>query len=396
MWSHDLVTLAQAEVHVAHDPLLQSPPRPFWWQVAPPARPGPAVAADPLRFLYAAMRTAVTGHVYSRAAMLASLAMAQSALAYLVPQLGPGQTRGLVLAPALREAKDFIATTMKGVIGGAFGYLEMQARGFIWQAHWEDVLPGPGRQAHPDFLFGAPGGLLCAMDAKGSAQDRAGVVKFVKRQWHEQLQPHLGLVLGGQPLACTCVTGTWLGWRQPARFVSAWGILPGWHAAFRRPALPMPPGGTGMDPPGPGNPSSDMALLGLQRQNYRDAARMIGLTPLVELLSAAEPDRRRHAAQIAAWTAADGPPRITGLPLDLQLPDGGAWQVWPFIDRQVLGEVLLTFVDRLSLPLRWPLTGDAVGRVLEGDDIVVTGLDGVGIVCRPRGGTPGAMPGEAG
>jgi len=111
---------------------------------------------------------------------LAGLGLATAALSYLEPNV----PNGVKLHKNFAFTKDFIGTSLKGTIGAALAFLEMQSLGYVWQGHWEDCVATAGPPAaRPDFVF-AKNSQVCLVDAKGTSGDASALAKT---EWKRQI-----------------------------------------------------------------------------------------------------------------------------------------------------------------------------------------------------------------
>ena len=123
---------------------------------------GVPVTISPWQFAYAVARTSAIGSGLRLPGKLAGLGFSVACLTHLVRD---GRSN-LKADPDFNLLKDFVGTSLKGVIGAALTYRETQTLGYSWLGHWGDcILPVTG--PHPDFVFSTHTD-VCVVDAKGS------------------------------------------------------------------------------------------------------------------------------------------------------------------------------------------------------------------------------------
>jgi hypothetical protein len=186
---------------------------------------GPKLDIDPLLFLFAVERTSITASAMDAQSKHTSKLLGDVAMAFInyMPNGNPALPGTLHLHPNLSTTKDFVGTSVKGIIGAAMGYLEMQNLGYSWQGHWEDCILSGGKGPQPDFIF-AKSTDVCIVDAKGSTSSQVHLIKRVKDEWARQIRPNLGVTLagGGWPTEGR-VIGTRLHLVNAAEIVTAYG-----------------------------------------------------------------------------------------------------------------------------------------------------------------------------
>ncbi|HDR9771433.1 TPA: hypothetical protein QDC27_006951 [Burkholderia cepacia ATCC 25416] len=191
---------------------------------------GPSQVISPLEFVYAAMRASITGPRLGLRGHLAGGALAVSALSYLSkwrPRAVYGPAFGdLFYHENARYLKDFVGSTVKGTVGAALTFLEMQSRGYPWFGHWEDCSNSESTKAHPDFVY-ASSLDVCLVDAKGSASSFWSVMDRVKGEWREQIlaNAHIPLAFGGTATEGRVIAAT-LSRSTGTGLISAYGRLP--------------------------------------------------------------------------------------------------------------------------------------------------------------------------
>jgi hypothetical protein len=108
--------------------------------------------------------------------------------------------------------KDFVKSYFAGTVAAGLAYLAMVTNGYIWSDHFEHVGGGrPTRGKKPDFVFSGVGTGLALMEAKGS---RSGTLRTfdtkVSRGYTDQVEPHLGHLVGGAIARHGYSVGAWL------------------------------------------------------------------------------------------------------------------------------------------------------------------------------------------
>lgn len=108
--------------------------------------------------------------------------------------------------------KDYIKSYFSGTVATGLAYLAMINEGYIWGDHFENA--GGGNSTHtrkPDFVFGGLGVGVALMESKGS---RSGTLKAfdatVLDGYTDQVEPHLGYVVGGAMATHGYCIGAWL------------------------------------------------------------------------------------------------------------------------------------------------------------------------------------------
>ncbi|GHS81590.1 hypothetical protein PAGU2196_24240 [Pseudomonas sp. PAGU 2196] len=144
----------------------------------------PSLLTAPFTLAHALIRTSMVGSRLTKMPPLSLAAMAVSALAILEKRAGHD---ALFINAGFSSYKDFVGTGQKGLIGASLAYLDLMDRGYTWVAHWESLVPGRVKTAHPDFIF-TDGREVCIADAKGSGAPNIG--ETVKSAWKRQILPN--------------------------------------------------------------------------------------------------------------------------------------------------------------------------------------------------------------
>lgn len=135
---------------------------------------GSPLSVGPLLFIYASVRTSILGPKVGLRGQLAGAALGSAALCYLTPFLKSAialPPNSIFLHHNFYNAKDFIGASIKGTIGAALAYLEMQHLGYAWNGHWEDCVASTGISADPVPDFVLPRELMCALWMQRVRQD---------------------------------------------------------------------------------------------------------------------------------------------------------------------------------------------------------------------------------
>lgn len=237
MWTKDPIRLPiHSAIKFVHSAPAKSPKR---WTPTTIKKPA-SENVTPAEFIFAAIRTSRIDTPLSTIGQLSAALLAASALLYTnrVIRMGlaayPTGDPGLFGSHELENVKDFLQQSYTGCIAAAFSYLKMQQHGYIWEGHWEELMPPPPKRvkdAAPDFIYFKPG-KNALVESKGSRikLSEGGVDGAIKKGWIKQILPHLmyadeGIAIGAQMPLYT-----------PASIAVAIGTRP-----FKKPKKPMPP-----------------------------------------------------------------------------------------------------------------------------------------------------------
>jgi hypothetical protein len=359
--------------------------RTYW--TTPHSTPyGKSLGVDPLLFLFAIERTCITAGVMDAQSKHASKLLGDVAMAFLTHKLTPPSLGTLHIHHNLLTTKDFVGTSIKGIIGAAMGYLEMQNLGYAWQGHWEDCVPAGGAGPQPDFIF-AKSTDVCLVDAKGSTSSRNDLIKRAKTEWTRQIRPNLiaTLIGGGQPTEGRII-GARLHWSDAAELITAYGKVPPAIPISASVAMPGSGGYLGAVTLGAATVQNTQRLpdgvASVQRINYATACNLIGLNNIgQQLMNLNElADRRQQNITLGYLnstidTISSG--RRFGSSHLRYLGDGSVWKLTPFIVERVLERVVRKFIGSNEILLQ---ANDGGIRVTHGTMMTtIEATDGVGI-----------------
>jgi hypothetical protein len=357
-----------------------------WEKVVSPYSTSP-LSVNPLLFAYAATRASILGPRIGLRGQLAGAGLATASLSYLTlfPPKGIATppTKRIYLHHNFENAKDFVGSSIKGTIGAAIAYLEMQGSGYAWSGHWEDCVVSTSATAFPDFVF-ASAHEVCLVDAKGSASAFAEVGGMAKSEWKRQIYPNASatMKLGGTPtegrVIASALTPTGLD------LVTAHGKFSRSRAKSATAAL--------QGSPSPG------AVRSVQRVNFTNAFFLLGLNWLASALIPADTEervRRPTPAQIEEQ-------RLTATQEAQEIDDGErvyigpsrvfapgterAWTMQPFCRTSIIDAVVRSFLENqpdFQVPpteLMLPVIAntDLDDEML--DRVVFQSRDGVGMI----------------
>lgn len=333
---------------------------------------GNDLAIDPLMFVYAAMRASIVGYKIGLRGQIAGALLGAAALAYLYkPKSNSSSTADRIrLHWNAHSLKDFVGTGMKGTIGAALAYLEMQDLGYVWKGHWEDCINGSASGAHPDFVF-ASSTDVCLVDAKGSSSGQVLVEKTAKNEWTRQIRPNLGTVLrfGGTATEGMVIAAD-LASSADVSLISTYGRL----NAATSPATP------------PAKASAS-AIAAVQRANLINVCFLLGCTDVAFSLL-----RGGNASGLSSFIKQKAPQALEGGgdviigPVRLSVPSQkGIWLVRPFARVHMLEAMASKFSgDTPSMSVDIPQFNLIVPRIFEenwGEEKqIVQSRDGVGVI----------------
>jgi hypothetical protein len=386
-----------AEVFGAEQFNLKSfgPPRLSW---------NSAAQAEPIQFdvhfwdfVFATMRTSITGTRAGVREALASIGLATACASQILRlQDNPSEPAVLFMNDDFELVKDFLGNAIRGTIGASVAYMAMQALGYRWIGHWEDCIGGTKPVgARPDFVF-ASSSAVCLVDAKGSSRSDSDIETEIKASWREQIRGHLGiaLALGGTPtegrVICTQLSG-----RRPMALTVAYGSLP--------------PTGSSSTPP----VASASAVASVIRANFHGvllairATRMREDSPQQFKSYFEDEDASTQASnfpllalvdlvhQHMAYIEGVGRVSLSGLVGTLDCPDG-VWAIRLFCHERAL-KALFSIAGQAPSSLEFPtfepirargetekiVLAFSTGEVgVTSDDVVVMGSDGVGALFK--------------
>lgn len=313
-----------------------------------------ALKVNPYAFAYAATRTSIVGTHIGLRGSIAGGGLAIATTAYL-----NRDKSGLAFHHRFHNVKDFIGSGIKGTVGAAFSYLYMVDKGYKWAGHWEDVVPPPFGDAHPDFVF-ASNLRVCMVDAKGSSSNIAAVESLVKQEWKRQIWPNRKKVLS---IGGTCTEGvviaTAIAVKKNANFIKAYSNFPS----------------------GAVTAASIAAVKSVQRGNYINACFLLGLSKTAFALMSGRRGNARPVDTLldelkfynANGDVFVGPPRLM-----LQASEK-SYVMRPFANIGVLREIIGgLYSDQYSF--NWDLPSPILNANDSGkeENFLILGPDGVG------------------
>jgi len=362
-----------------------------WEAVVSPYSKTP-LSINPLLFAYAATRASILGPRIGLRGQLAGAGLATASLSYLTlfPPKGiaASPTKRVYLHHNFDNAKDFIGSSIKGTIGAAIAYLEMQGLGYAWSGHWEDCIASTPATAFPDFVF-ASADEVCLVDAKGSASPFAGIGGMAKSEWRRQIYSNAKatMKLGGAPtegrVIASALTLTGLD------LVTAHGKFSSGKAKSAT--------GTQQRSPDPG------AVRSVQRVNFTNAFFLLGLNSLARALmppdtqenvrrpTPAQIEQQRSTATQQAQKIDEGERVYIGPSRVLAPGTESAWTMQPFCRTSIIDAVVRRFLENKpdtqvpSTDFMLPINIDPATAPAEGDDempdrVVFQSRDGVGMI----------------
>ncbi|WP_233834612.1 hypothetical protein [Paraburkholderia sp. ZP32-5] len=362
-----------------------------WDKVVSPYSSTP-LSINPLLFAYAATRASILGPRIGLRGHLAGAGLATASLSYLTlyPPKGIAAppTKRIYLHHNFANAKDFVASSIKGTIGAAIAYLEMQGLGYAWSGHWEDCVASTTASAYPDFVF-ASANEVCLVDAKGSASAFSEIGGMAKSEWKRQIYSNAKakMKLGGAPtegrVIASALTPTGLD------LVTAHGKF----SAGSAKSVKAKQQGS----PNPG------AVRSVQRVNYTNAFFLLGLNTLASALIPSDTqervrrptrtqiDEQRSTAKQQAEEIDNGERVYLGPSQVLATGTQRAWTMQPFCRTSVIDAVVRCFLDNdpdaqvQATEFMLPINVDAAPANADGDDelpdrVVFQSRDGVGMI----------------
>jgi len=402
MWFHGIKDIPRYELYK----LKQVRTKASWDKPVIPA--GPPLAIDPLLFIYASTRASILGQKIGLRGQLAGRGLGAAALCYLTPNLySPGAkvTNKIFLHHNFNYTKDFIGSSIKGAIGAALAYLEMQDQGYAWCGHWEDCTApavsttssvaststasgsAKAKAPAPDFVF-ASSSNVCLVDAKGSARTMKEVRQIAKHEWKRQIYSNrLVKLVGGGTVTEGRIIAASLANTNGVGLVTA-------HGRFLGSSLP----------PGTGHASrvstTRKAIKTVQRINFTNAFYLLGLNAMANHfiggplgLARAEMDAaRRSAVNIDDLSSV-----YAGGRQIVDLGEQGAWAMQPFCRHDVLEEAFENLVSdnapavaetpAMLAPLPGNARSSGDGKVVSADRVILQSRDGVGAIFERVAGT---------
>ena len=406
MWFHGIKDVPRYELYK----LKQVRTKASWDKPVIPG--GPPLAIDPSLFIYASTRASILGQKIGLRGQLAGRGLGAAALCYLTTNLyspGAKATNNIFLHHNFNYTKDFIGSSIKGTIGAALAYLEMQDQGYAWCGHWEDCttpavsttspsastskttvsakVKAKAKAPAPDFVF-ASSSNVCLVDAKGSARTMQEVQQIAKNEWKRQIYSNRLVTLAG---GGTATEGRIIA----ASLANPNGVgLVTAHGRFIGSSLP----------PGTGHSSrvstTSKAIKTVQKINFTNAFYLLGLNAMANHfiggplgLARAEMD----AARRSAVDIDDLGSVYTGKRRIVDLGDQGAWTMQPFCRLDVLEEALENLVsDNAPAVAETPAmlapppdnaksSGD--GKGVSASQVIFQSRDGVGAIFERVAGT---------
>lgn len=350
---------------------------------SPVASYGPALQVDPWTFAYAATRASVVETTVSPCGRLAGAALSTAALVYLTARSSPrGGLDSLNLSSDFALLKDFVGTSLKGTIGAAIAYIEMQNLGYAWAGHWEECVASPPVGAHPDFVFATTED-VCLLDAKGSATDLSSVERLAKSEWSRQILPNASasLAFGGHPTEGRIVASS-MSYGTDVQLVAA-------HGKFKSSTSPAATSPTLVN-----QPAASESVRSIQIANFVEVCDLLGQLELSHQLR----NLKREIAAAGTFLYINGGTAtidsgdrviLSNLPSTIINIDGSAWSMRLFCRHQVLNAALRVIASIDSdgaIPKTTRIVAADSLSTAEGPriksrsplSVIVQGLDGVG------------------
>ncbi|RMS08252.1 hypothetical protein ALP72_00624 [Pseudomonas coronafaciens pv. coronafaciens] len=360
------------------------------WE-APSAVTSAPMNLHPAHFLYGSTRSSIMGKRLGLRGQLAGLGLGSAALCYLRPDAPSVPLGRLSLHGNFNNAKDFVGTTIKGVVGASLAYWEMQHLGYAWEGHWEDFFPPsavPGRATPaPDFIFASDAD-VCLVDAKGSSRPFSEIGSIAKGEWKRQIYPNRNAAFksGGLPTEGRVIALVLDPNHTGVGLVTAYG-------RFRKGVVPAVGNGAGIalspDDPSP----SFSAIKAVQKVNFTNVLFLLGLYEIAGFLINDQQTQQSAKAQfglVAQRTVEIGGIGMvyTGASRFFDLGDQGGWVMRPFCHIDTLREVYEAFVLGLGgeLSTKQLILPKDMSPVKVGNEpkpkerMVVQSRDGVGAV----------------
>jgi len=118
------------------------------------------------------------------------------------------------LLASAKRLKDFSRTHLVGVVGAGVAYLQMIRDGYVWCDHFENQLlleTSPTKRS-PDFVFSRPGHADVAItESKAThGSSRKQFTRSVENGYVEQVEPYLGMHIGGATASHGFAIGSWM------------------------------------------------------------------------------------------------------------------------------------------------------------------------------------------
>ncbi|MBS7780917.1 hypothetical protein [Acidovorax sp. CCYZU-2555] len=149
---------------------------------------------DYIGLVAAMVRTAAAGKVVSVTSTTATSFLADSVLQYL-----SSTAHGVSISQDFHELKDFVGTAYTGVLGAGLCYMWMLHDGYVWKAHYEEIViaHGSGKAVpEPDFVF-AKTGDIAIVESKGTGRKLVSAVTAAKNGYLHQVEPGARRALHG-------------------------------------------------------------------------------------------------------------------------------------------------------------------------------------------------------
>lgn len=183
-------------------------------------------------------------------------------------------SRDFAILKTADNFKDFVKSYFAGTVAAGIAYLAMINDGYVWSDHFESAGGGNPRAAKsPDFVFSGPSTGVALVETKGSrSATLAAFDKTVRDGYLQQVEPHLGYLIGGVTSTHGYCIGAHLRsvTKAEVRIHHTTGMLTGSGSS-----------GTGEDPD-----TADLSTL--QRHNYATALALVHDPFLGDRLRAAE------------------------------------------------------------------------------------------------------------
>lgn len=178
-------------------------------------------------------------------------------IAKLLEQHVDDISRNFFILPSANSLKDFIKSYFSGSVATGLAYLAMENEGYYWGDHFENLGGGnPTHRRKPDFVFSGVATGIALMESKGSRSlSRPKLNETTEGGYKEQVEPHLGHLVGGSVATHGYAIGSWLTSKRKAELI------------IHHTEVPKPP---------TSSPSTSIiSLATIQRNNFSTALSLV-------------------------------------------------------------------------------------------------------------------------